>query len=62
MKPTIFKRRIHNLLLPLHLLVELARPLTLRVTAAFYHGPCLRPNHQIAPTVTVFWSLLNTFC
>src|SRR5271169_4209898 len=30
--------------------------------AASYHGPCLRPNHQIAPTVTVFWSLLNTPC
>jgi hypothetical protein len=27
-----------------------------------YHGPCLRPNHQMTPTVAVFWSLEKTFC
>lgn len=25
-----------------------------------YHGPCLRPTHQISPTVAVFWSFFRS--
>jgi hypothetical protein len=30
----------------------------LRTLSASYQVPCLRPNHQINPSVAVLWSLL----
>src|SRR6516164_2439738 len=37
-------------------------PAASRSAPAHHQAPCLRPNHQISPSVAVLWSLLNTFC